>query len=80
MSTEKTALASPRMIGDELNELLTVEDVAAMTNGLISPATLRYYRATGEGGPRSGKLGRRVVYRRSDVEQWIAAAFEDGAA
>jgi predicted DNA-binding transcriptional regulator AlpA len=63
-----------------LNELLTVEDVAEMTNGLISVATLRYYRATGEGGPRSGKLGRRVVYRRADVEAWINSAFEDGAA
>jgi predicted DNA-binding transcriptional regulator AlpA len=30
----------------------------------------------GEGGPKSGKLGRRVVYRRADVEAWIAAAFD----
>jgi predicted DNA-binding transcriptional regulator AlpA len=63
-----------------LKELLTVEDVAEMTNGLVPVATLRYYRATGEGGPRSGKLGRRVVYRRADVEAWVAAAFEGGAA
>jgi predicted DNA-binding transcriptional regulator AlpA len=68
------------MKGDGSKELLTVKDVVEMTNGLISAATLRWYRATGQGGSRSGKLGRRVVYRRSDVEAWIAAAFEDANA
>jgi predicted DNA-binding transcriptional regulator AlpA len=46
----------------------------------IPIATLRYYRATGQGGPKSARLGRRVVYRRSDVEAWIDKAFEGGAA
>ncbi len=32
--------------------------------------TLRYWRQRGE-GPRSFKLGRRVVYDRSDLATWI---------
>lgn len=32
--------------------------------------TLRYWRHIGY-GPRSFKLGRRVVYAKSDVEAWI---------
>ncbi|MDO3245846.1 helix-turn-helix domain-containing protein [Mycobacteroides abscessus subsp. abscessus] len=37
----------------------------------LPPATLRYYRHMGT-GPASFKLGRRVVYRRSEVERWVA--------
>ena len=55
-------------------DLLTIEEVAELTR--LPVATLRWYRAMGEGGPKSGKLGRRVVYRRADVEAWIAAAFD----
>ena len=33
-------------------------------------STLRFWRHTGE-GPKSFKLGGRVVYKREDVEQWI---------
>jgi DNA-binding transcriptional MerR regulator len=57
-----------------MNELMTIEEVAAMTR--LPVATLRWYRATGAGGPRSAKLGRRVMYRRADVAMWIEAAFE----
>jgi len=60
-----------------MEELLTIEQVAAMTP--VGIDTLRWYRATGKGGPKSGKLGRRVVYRRADVEAWIASAFEGAA-
>jgi excisionase family DNA binding protein len=55
-------------------DLLTIEEVAELTR--LPVATLRWYRAMGKGGPKSGKLGRRVVYRRADVEAWIAAAFD----
>ncbi len=62
-----------------MDDLLTIEEVAKITR--LPVATLRWYRSTGRGGPKSGKLGgRRVVYRRSDVEAWIAAAFEGGVA
>lgn len=57
------------------SDLLTTEEVAALTRK--SPATIRWLKDTGQ-GPRCGKLGRRVVYRRTDVEAWIASAFEDG--
>ena len=61
-----------------MEELLTMAEVAKMTR--LPIATLRWYRVTGKGGPKSGKVGgRRVMYRLSDVEQWIASAFEDGA-
>jgi predicted DNA-binding transcriptional regulator AlpA len=58
-------------------DLLYTEEVAALTRK--SPATIRWLKATGQ-GPRWGKLGRRVVYRRADVEEWIGSAFEGGVA
>nr|WP_255525346.1 helix-turn-helix domain-containing protein [Mycolicibacterium sp. BK634] len=51
---------------------MTLLEVAEMTR--TNPATLRYWRSVGGCGPRSFKLGRRVLYRRADVEQWIADA------
>jgi len=39
----------------------------------IPLSTLRYYRLNGL-GPRSFKLGRRVMYAIDDVEAWIEAA------
>jgi excisionase family DNA binding protein len=57
-----------------MTELLTLEEVAKLTRVPVS--TLRWYRATGNGGPKSAKLGRRVMYRRADVDAWIDAAFE----
>lgn len=53
-------------------ELLTIADVAAMTR--LSVGTLRYWRHAGTGGPPSVKLGRRVLYRRTDVETWLREA------
>ncbi|WP_081281916.1 helix-turn-helix transcriptional regulator [Mycolicibacterium fortuitum] len=37
----------------------------------INAGTLRYWRSTNQ-GPASFSLGKRVVYRRSEVERWIA--------
>src|SRR5512132_3284415 len=51
-------------------ELLTTNEVAEI---IRTPAdTLRYWRFLGK-GPRSVKLGRRVLYARTDVEAWIEA-------
>ncbi|MBV5244331.1 helix-turn-helix domain-containing protein [Mycolicibacterium sp. PAM1] len=36
----------------------------------ISEGTLRYWRHTGQ-GPTSFKLGRRLVYRREELERWL---------
>jgi len=37
----------------------------------IPEATLRYWRHKGD-GPVSFRLGRRVVYRRAEIERWLA--------
>ncbi len=60
-----------------MTKLLRVPEVAELTG--IPEATLRFWRHQGT-GPRSAKLGRRVVYREADVLDWIDAQFEnDGA-
>jgi DNA-binding transcriptional MerR regulator len=56
-------------------ELLTLEEAAALMRQ--PAATLRYWRHIGT-GPASAKLGRRVVYRRRDVEVWVQSQFEGG--
>jgi hypothetical protein len=54
------------------DERLTTGEVSAAYR--IPVATLRYWRACGE-GPRSFRLGRRVFYRREDCEAWVHAAY-----
>lgn len=56
--------------------LLSTADVAEMTG--VPENTLRHYRYIGK-GPKSGKLGGRVVYREQDVIDWIDAAFGEAA-
>ncbi|MCV7169075.1 helix-turn-helix domain-containing protein [Mycobacterium manitobense] len=56
------------------SDLLTVNEVAEMTR--LTPATLRWWRSVGHSGPKSFKLGRRVLYRRADVEKWMQDASE----
>ena len=51
-------------------ELLTLTETAAVLR--IPVATLRYWRHLGV-GPDGFRLGRRVVYRREDVDRWLAA-------
>jgi DNA-binding transcriptional MerR regulator len=49
-------------------DLITVLEAAER---LRTPAaTLRYWRHVGI-GPKSFKIGRRVVYRRDDLEAWV---------
>lgn len=38
----------------------------------IPAATFRYWAHKGEGGPKSFKLGKRRVWRKSVLLQWIA--------
>ncbi|WP_448623991.1 helix-turn-helix transcriptional regulator [Geodermatophilus sp. URMC 64] len=49
-------------------ELLTIAEAAELVRAPV--ATLRYWRHLGT-GPRSFRLGRRVLYRREDVHAWI---------
>lgn len=57
-------------------KLLTLDEVAEMLRK--SPAQLRWMRHNGT-GPRSARLGGRVMYMEQDVFDWVNAAF-DGAA
>jgi predicted DNA-binding transcriptional regulator AlpA len=50
-------------------EILSIDQVAAEYHPLRK-ATLQFWRHQGT-GPRSFKLGGRVVYKREDVEAWI---------
>lgn len=49
--------------------LLTVDEVAEWLR--CSPYTLKHY------GPMGAKIGRHLMYRKVDVEQWVAAQFTD---
>ena len=51
-------------------ELLTITEAAQLLRAPV--ATLRYWRHLGT-GPRSFRLGRRVLYRRDDLHTWIDA-------
>ena len=53
-------------IGDEF---LDTADLARLTK--TKPQTWRRRRWTGD-SPRFVKLGNRVLYRRSDVDRWLA--------
>lgn len=60
-----------------MNDLLLMDETAEAMRQ--TEATLRYWRHIGY-GPPSAKFGRRVVYRRADVEAWVEAQFESGGA
>jgi excisionase family DNA binding protein len=49
-------------------DLLTIDEAAELLRAPV--ATLRYWRHLGT-GPRSFRLGRRVLYRRDDVTAWV---------
>jgi predicted DNA-binding transcriptional regulator AlpA len=51
------------------DEIIGTPVVSKMTG--IPVGTLRYFRSTNK-GPASFTLGKRVVYRRSQVELWIS--------
>ena len=53
---------------DREPELLTISEAAELVRAPV--ATLRYWRHLGR-GPRSFRLGRRVLYRRDDLRAWI---------
>lgn len=52
------------------SELIGVTSASQKTG--VPESTLRYWRMVDQ-GPPSFKIGRRVVYRRQDVDAWIAA-------
>ena len=58
-----------------MEKLLRLPEVAELTGLPVN--TLRFWRHRGT-GPRSIKLGRRVVYRECDVVAWIEKQFDAG--
>ena len=55
---------------DKQPDLLTISEAAALLRAPV--VTLRYWRHLGT-GPRSFRLGRRVLYRRQDLYAWVDA-------
>jgi hypothetical protein len=51
-----------------MEQLFTMEEAAAIIRCPVS--TLRYWRGRGE-GPPAFKIGRRVVYRETELRGWI---------
>jgi predicted DNA-binding transcriptional regulator AlpA len=51
------------------DDLMTTAEVAGLTRSPES--TVRYWRHL-RTGPHSFRVGRRVLYRRSEVERWIS--------
>ena len=49
-------------------DLLTTTEAAAYVG--LSPRTLERYRVIGDGPPYL-RVGRRVLYRRADLDAWI---------
>ncbi|MFW3170818.1 helix-turn-helix transcriptional regulator [Geodermatophilus sp. CPCC 206100] len=51
------------------NDLMTLAETAAYLRTPV--ATLRYWRHL-DVGPAGFRLGRRVIYRRGDVDRWLS--------
>ena len=58
---------------DRTQRYLTTAEVAEMCR--TSPETVRYWRYIGK-GPRSFKLGRKVLYESADVDAWLTRQYE----
>jgi predicted DNA-binding transcriptional regulator AlpA len=66
---------------DPRSELLTIKEVAAAVR--VPEATLQYWRGNNKlppGFPDGTKIGKRVMYRRVDIEAWIDGRFEPAIA
>lgn len=57
-------------------KLLTLDETARLLRR--TPAQMRWMRHNGT-GPRSARLGGRVMYREQDVIDWVNAAFDQDA-
>jgi len=60
-----------------MTRYMTTAEVAETTRAPVE--TVRYWRHIGR-GPKSFKVGRRVLYAVEDVEAWLEAARESTAA
>lgn len=55
------------------DDLLTLKEVSSQLR--VPEGTLRYWRHLGTYGPQSVRIGRRVLYRRTDVKRWLEAQY-----
>ena len=69
-------VSSREHTAEPVSELLTIIEAAELLRAPV--ATLRYWRHLGT-GPTSFRLGRRVLYRRDDLQAWIDARRDRGA-
>ena len=60
-----------------MERLLTITEAAEELR--TSVETLRYWRGRGE-GPLGFRLGRRIVYRESDLTNWVDSQREAASA
>jgi hypothetical protein len=58
-------------------DLITTDEFAEMAR--TSPGTVRYWRHIGK-GPAGFKPGRRVLYERSECEEWLRSLRLGGVA
>jgi predicted DNA-binding transcriptional regulator AlpA len=68
-------VASDNRSDDEIDELLTLHEVAELLR--VPDATLRYWRYLGT-GPRSFRVGRGVRYWRREVHTWLRSQSDTG--
>lgn len=61
----------------QLPQFLTTTEVATLAR--TSPETVRYWRHVGK-GPKSFKLGRKVLYSVEDVTSWIESQKKESTA
>jgi excisionase family DNA binding protein len=54
-------------------DLITTPELAQLLRTPVK--TLEHWRYTGK-GPKHARLGKRTLYRRQDVEEWLTSAFE----
>ena len=66
---------NPKETHPQIEEHLTTEEVAAITRSARN--TVLWWRHVGR-GPRSFKVGRRVLYKRADVEAWLSEQYAQG--
>lgn len=72
MSAQTSTRAPHRDEGQHPDdEVLGIDEAARLARRAVS--TMRRYRETGEGPPAYWQ-GRRLVYRRSEVEAWLTRA------
>lgn len=74
MSIEKTAM---EISGQTPDDLLFIDEVAEILR--LTPASLRGLMHEGR-APASAKVGRRRVFRRSEVNAWLDAQFAKASA